>query len=399
MANRIQPHPNPPYLKSDGTINALGQIKTYEAGTTTPKVVYKDAAGTSYGSTIDLDSAGLPEDGPIYWDTDALYKVEVYTRTDDTPTYALDYTVDNFGELANAVVTDSQISTATTWTVDGVGATSTTFLTLADAMTEARQYYFVGSGSLKIVVNNDTYTNEVIDFFHPQGQLISIEGQSEAGVIYHMTSGGGDVFGVFELTNNSTIGSISKLTLKQDQATGVSSGLMMDNKAKLLNFTDVTITTTTSGDMYAGMWIRDSELHMTDVTIVGATKGIMAQPMSTITQDVTGSGVLSISGGPLSGSTTGIEASYMARIALHEMSVTGPALGTGNAVMLTAMSNMYVGEAAITAWNVGLTATFSSVYYAGIWNFTSCTNDYSYNDNEIKNQTTANGMDTSIMYS
>ena len=103
----LLPHPNPEYHYENNGLNANGQIRLYESGTATPKVAYSDASGTSYGSTINLDSSGLPESGPIYWATDGLYKVEVYYRVDDTPTYALDYTVDPFGWTFTAVSTQA----------------------------------------------------------------------------------------------------------------------------------------------------------------------------------------------------------------------------------------------------------------------------------------------------
>lgn len=181
MANRIQPHPNPPYLKSDGTLNSLGQLKLYASGTATPKVAYKDASGTSYGSTIDLDSAGLPEDGPIYWDTTALYKVEVYTRVDDTPTYALDYTVDSFGELASDA--SGVVSTDTTITVDGIGAGANEYATMAEGLDAARAIIPSGDAFITISVKDGTYDEGQLDVSHPNGARIKIVGESTAGTI------------------------------------------------------------------------------------------------------------------------------------------------------------------------------------------------------------------------
>jgi len=211
MANRIQPHPNPPYLLSDGSLNVSGQIKLFAAGTTTPKIAYKDIGGTSYGSVIDLNASGLPTDGPIYWDTSALYKVEVYTRVDDTPTYALDYTVDNFG------VTDSsatqRISSATVWVVDGVGASSTTFATLKEAYEEARNYIIMGGGGLTIQMTVTTI-DDVVDFSHPQGQYISIVGVGAAGLQYDTVAAP-----VVSLKNGGVIGNLSNLIFVQNTTT------------------------------------------------------------------------------------------------------------------------------------------------------------------------------------
>lgn len=211
MANRIQPHPNPPYLKSDGTLNASGQIKTYEAGTSTPKVVYKDASGTSYGSTIDLDASGLPDEGPIYWDDSALYKVEVY-YDDGAGGYALDYTVDNYGGQG-AVNDATTISTATQWTVDGVGGTATTFATVGAAFDAARGYSFIGLGALTINVDAGTFTEDNLNVAHPQGERISIVGDSKSTTIIKNTSNNSPVINI---PQGYKLGGITTCTIEQD---------------------------------------------------------------------------------------------------------------------------------------------------------------------------------------
>lgn len=231
MTNRIQPHPNPPYLKSDGTLNVSGQLKLFEAGTTTAKVAYKDVAGTSYGSTIDLNSSGLPEDGPIYWDITALYKVEIYTRVDDTPTYALDATVDNFGSITASEL--NLITSETSWTVDGVGATPTTFATLTEAMVASRNYVIMLDSGLTININNGTYTDDIPDFGHPQGQYLQIIGQSEAGVIFDQSTTSGTVFNF----DNSSLGRLSEMTIKQADSNFDCIGLIDSNIARLSEIT------------------------------------------------------------------------------------------------------------------------------------------------------------------
>ena len=96
------PHLN--VLDDQGQVMASGRLKLYEPGTSTPKVAYKNAAATtSYGSQIELDAAGRPEDGAIYFD--GLYKVEVYSNSGGT--YTLEHTVDNFGEFVTASVATS----------------------------------------------------------------------------------------------------------------------------------------------------------------------------------------------------------------------------------------------------------------------------------------------------
>ena len=237
MANRIQPHPNPPYLKSDGTLNVSGKLELYAAGTSTPKVAYSDASGTSYGSQILLDSSGLPASGPIYWDTTALYKVEVYTRTDDTPTYALDYTVDNFGtQDGNDAI--SNITGAVTWTVDGVGAGSTEYATIAEALTATRSYVIMGGGGITINIDAGTYTDEVLDLSHPQGQYITLNGASTATTIILNSSITGSTI---TIDSGTRFGMISNLTIKDTYNTSVQSVLNIKEGAILHDLSQVTV--------------------------------------------------------------------------------------------------------------------------------------------------------------
>ena len=89
---------NVPHINSwndSGVLLASGKLELYEVGTSTPKVAYKNAAGTtSYGSTINLDASGRPDDGEIYWD--GQYKVEIYEWTNGA--HALIHTIDSYGE-------------------------------------------------------------------------------------------------------------------------------------------------------------------------------------------------------------------------------------------------------------------------------------------------------------
>jgi len=210
MANRIQPHPNPPYLLSDGSLNVSGQIKLFAAGTTTPKIAYKDASGTSYGSVIDLNASGLPMDGPIYWDTLQLYKVEVHTRVDDTPTFVLDYTVDYYGGATDPTLSNTIISPIT-WTVDKVGATATTFATLEAAMDEARRWVLMSTGALTILILNGTHDVNNVSLSHPQGEAITITGESEAGTILESSLPNGVTIGL----EGTSLAALTQLTIKQ----------------------------------------------------------------------------------------------------------------------------------------------------------------------------------------
>lgn len=290
MTYRIQAQPNPAYLKSDGTLNALGQIKTYEAGTSTPKIVFKDASGTSYGSTIDLDSAGLPDEGPIYWDDTEAYKVEVYTRVDNTPTYALDYTVDNYGGLYTTVV-DSSITTALAWTVDGVGGTETTFTTLSSAMEAARELWFSGTGSLTITVENGTYTNEDIDFYHSQGENISIVGESEAGVIYRRTDAADTVFEI-----SSKLARLSKMTIDCDSSALVAMGIRVFGGAIIRDLSDVTIDLVGHVGSGYGLRITNAQVKNGPLTITGALYGILLEhgTLDSEVDGLTGAGIATI---------------------------------------------------------------------------------------------------------
>jgi hypothetical protein len=120
---KMLPHPHPKYTEDDHTLLANGQLRFYESGTSTPKVVYSSASGTSYGATVELDSTGRPESGPIYYDTDGLYKVEIYSRVDDTPTYTLLDTIDPVGETFSAVATDLNENIISNWSFEVAGDT------------------------------------------------------------------------------------------------------------------------------------------------------------------------------------------------------------------------------------------------------------------------------------
>lgn len=99
-----------------------GRLRLFVAGTSTPKVAYSDTAGTSYGSTIALDSSGLPEDGPIYWDNDTLYDVAVDYLNSDGVTYTQDYLVPNFGNTFSAVGTDLNQNLISNWSFEVAGS-------------------------------------------------------------------------------------------------------------------------------------------------------------------------------------------------------------------------------------------------------------------------------------
>ena len=334
MANRIQAHPNPPYLKSDGSLNALGQLKLYEAGTSTAKIAYTDAAGTSYGSTIDLDASALPENGPIFWDNDNLYKVEVYTRTDSVPTYALDYTVDNFGITGGS---ENTISTAVSWTVDGVGASSTTFATLTLAMVAARTKVILGNGTLTINVSDGTYTDETIDFTHPQGQYITVSGESEAGTIFVNTVTEASVFAL----DGSSIKQIDTLTLKHSGTSGV--GLTLKNKAVLSVISNVTTSAT-------GATTPSRGLSLTE----GSSLGEGGSSTFTVTDWATGVYLLSSSRLVLNSITintptsVGLRATDNSHISIQSFIIATSTAATG---ILIERNSVFINEASFSCVN------------------------------------------------
>lgn len=67
-----------PYFNQQGQIAAGGNLKFYEAGTTTLRSVYGDRALTvNNGSTVTLDAAGYPT-AEIWGDAALAYKVRLY---------------------------------------------------------------------------------------------------------------------------------------------------------------------------------------------------------------------------------------------------------------------------------------------------------------------------------
>jgi len=94
--------PYQPAWNDSNEILANGRIKLYEVGgAVTPKVAYLDAAETtSAGSTIDLDSSGRPENGPLYFK--GLYFVLIEKNTDGT--YSTQDTIDHFGSEEGTTV-------------------------------------------------------------------------------------------------------------------------------------------------------------------------------------------------------------------------------------------------------------------------------------------------------
>lgn len=70
------------FYGQSGELLAGGQLRFFEAGTTTPADVYGDKELTvNNGSTVDLDASGRP-DVDVWADTDSSFKVELYDSDD-----------------------------------------------------------------------------------------------------------------------------------------------------------------------------------------------------------------------------------------------------------------------------------------------------------------------------
>ena len=254
MAKLIYPHPNPPYLKDDGTLNISGRLELYDAtNTSTAKIAYSDADGTPYGSVIDLDSTGRPENGPIYWE--GKYHIKVFVRDDDN-NLSEQYTVDDFGE---DTVLDEFTTTSLAWTVDGVGGTSTTFASLSAAMNEARNTVFIGNGELTITVGIGIWLDDQPNLEHPQGEKISIVAENNLGVVFQNTTNPGPVL---TLSNGFKLKQIEGLNIQQHNG-GSDPAILIDDGAQILDLNNVTARgrlTQNAIEVKGGATVRGSSL-------------------------------------------------------------------------------------------------------------------------------------------
>lgn len=69
-----------PFYNTSGVQLSGGRIDTFAAGTSTPIATYSDNTGTSYGTSITLDSTGRTPYG-WYGDQDTAYKIRVYNSS------------------------------------------------------------------------------------------------------------------------------------------------------------------------------------------------------------------------------------------------------------------------------------------------------------------------------
>lgn len=102
--------PNPRFQGRDQTGQpcAFGKLYTYKNETTTPKATYQDYLGVQPNTNpVILDGKG---EANIYWATDELYTVKLFTSDDQEV-----YTQDNYpfvGDESNEVVTESDMNIA-----------------------------------------------------------------------------------------------------------------------------------------------------------------------------------------------------------------------------------------------------------------------------------------------
>lgn len=71
----LSPAPWQTFFSAFGILAANGRADWFVAGSTTPAVVYKDNAGTPWGTSVTLDAVG---EATIYLQVGQSYKVAVY---------------------------------------------------------------------------------------------------------------------------------------------------------------------------------------------------------------------------------------------------------------------------------------------------------------------------------
>lgn len=166
MTTSLMPLPKQHYTGVAGIPLIGGKVYTYEAGTTTPKQTFTDAAGTTpQANPIILNSRGEPA-SPIYWDGN--YKVEVRDALNN-----LIYTVDNYNSdpfgISNLV--SSSGSSLIGFIQSGVGAVGRTLqdkcresISLADFLPSG----YVTDGSIDYAIQ----INRAITAAGASGELV-----------------------------------------------------------------------------------------------------------------------------------------------------------------------------------------------------------------------------------
>lgn len=361
--------------KADGSINSGGKVYFYETGTSTLKSVYQDEAlTTAHTNPVILDSNGT---ALIFLASGSYdYKVDTSDDTALVPSSG-PITADGEGRI---------ISTAVSWTVDGVGGTSTTFATIALAMDSARTKIIMGGGGLTININDGTYLNEDIDFSHPQGRYINILGQSMSGVIIERNTSGA----VVEI-DNSCIGSIKSVTIKRSSAdTG---GLLLENNADLLELDDVTITSTNSSATGPIRVNENSTLHYKALTVSGWLNGISITD-SKVFGD--GSYVLTLTNAD---NGTGISITNRSQVRTGQLALTGVATGGSTAIAISDCSDVIVGSSfSITDFVNGFTSDdMCRVLVEGTPTWSGVTTQYTPAKNTVKDVSGGGSDDTALI--
>lgn len=251
--------------KTDGTVNAGGKVYFYETGTSTFKSVYTDEAlTTAHANPVILDAAGAA----LIFLAEGSYDYKV-DDSDDVAVVTLQGPI-------NSTQNSQFIKVDTAWAVDGVGATSSTFATIAAAMDEARE--FVLMAPLTITIDDGTYLNDIFVLDHPQGQFITLQGQTALGCIIQYTTSGGGLL----LTGGMMFGAIKTMTIERNTTSGW--GMTVNNASHLADMSDVIF----NGNMLVGFLSIDenSSLNATGtVTVfvgVGGQSGCLIQGNSRV---------------------------------------------------------------------------------------------------------------------
>lgn len=358
-------------LKSDGTQNVGGKVYFYETGTSTLKSVYTDEElTTAHTNPVILDAAGS---ALIFLGLGSYdYKVD---DSDDSAVVTTQGPISNGAEL-NVIVPGGDLI----FTVDGVGSTATTFSTIALAMDAARGITIQG-GKLTISINDGTYLDEDIDFTHPQGNSIYIEGQSEAGTIIKDSRSNSPVIDL----DGITLKSISNLTIERSGA-GLYA-IYIRNGGKLLDLDSVTVKTA-SGNI--GVYLTgDAYITMNIVAFDGAP--IQATNASTINYKDTSSEWTFTNGG-----SQAITSSNNSSVMADSVVITGfsyPIRATANAFLdITACDLNTLGG------GTGVTADFGATIIVSASFDGSEGTQYSPAKDTIKNITGTGSDDLAIIH-
>jgi hypothetical protein len=227
-------------LTDGGAPLAAGRIYTFLAGTSTPVSTYKTSSGTAWGSYIQLDSAGRPENGEVYLAPGTSYKFEARTSAgvtlwtqDNIPAVpgsaaSLDFTITlganvDAGDLVYA--SDGTAITAGTWgKADADLAYASTTPELAFALTS-------GSSGDQIQVR--------------QGGIMELAGPLSPGAKYYASATAGAITTTAPV-NARYVGqalSVTTLLVNNEIADSATDSVVIDPKIKTLCNGRLSLTT------------------------------------------------------------------------------------------------------------------------------------------------------------